>query len=185
MKKSYIPWLVLAGLAAYVFIGWLALSSGSLGVQAQNGAVWNAITTGGEKLGRLEAQYNAGGIQLPKDLMKDLVEGRKALAAAKQSNDLDAAAAAVDKIQINLTALSEASGILDTTPALISLMDETSEAFNKVGYERGKLIDVQKGYAMTRVIFFPISGLFPDYGILGSSANPAQPMPTSQFAPKD
>lgn len=183
MKGAMLVLVVIFGcLGLYLGVGVFSLLNTSLAVQNAQGQVWNQIDIGGQKIATLEAQV-LGAYNQQLDVVKEITEGRKALAAARANNDLDGALAAVGQLQLNLTALAEASPVTNLTPIQTSLMDETSEVFNQIGYKRQQLIDAQTSYKYNRAVFFLLAGFFPDVEILGSTANPAQPVPTSIFAP--
>lgn len=179
MKVTFFVILGVVGL--YLVGGWLSLTGGSLGVQAENGKTWNAIDVGSQKIGLLEAQFAGGCVQLQKDITDKIVSGRKAMQSARDAGDLRAATAAAGQLSFTVQALSEASVNLGCSTAVTNLMDESSEALNKVSYQREKLISTQQSYAFSRAIFFLVAGAFPDYGILGSDESPTRRLPTSIF----
>ena len=176
-------WLVvLLAVAAYLVVGVLVLRGASLNVDQKNGLVWNQITTGGQKMSTIEQQV-LGAYNQQNSVVKAVTSARASFDQAVANKDLEGATNAAGQLAVNVKALAEANPVTDLTPVQIALIDETSEAFNKVGYARDNLIAAQTSYQFDRTLFFPVAGFFPDIQILGSTANPAQPMPTSIFAP--
>lgn len=171
---------ILLAILFYLALGGISLAQQQIGIDAATGEVWNQIDAGAQKLDRLEAQV-IGAYRQQMDVVNAIVEGRKALAEARARGDLTAATQAAGQIGLNINVLVEANPVTPLTELQRGLLDETSGAFNRIAYARGRLIDTQKAYNQTRIAFFPIAGFFPPVEILGSTDNPRRQLPPSRF----
>lgn len=169
-------------LALYLALGGCSLAQQRVGIDAAKGEVWNQVDAGAQKIRLLESQV-LGAYNQQLQVVNAIVEGRKAMEAARASGDIDAATEAAQKALVNINALAEANPVQPLTELQRGLLDESAGVLNRIAYARGKLIDTQRVYNQSRIMFFPIAGFFPAEEILGSTANPAQPLPTSIFAP--
>ncbi|HEV7235415.1 MAG TPA: LemA family protein [Ktedonobacteraceae bacterium] len=176
-------------LAILLLVGMLCISQNitiqqrQYDIQGKVGDVWNEVDRASQLLQQDAALLNAT-IASQNDAINKIAQARSNVAAIKTSQgttDTNAALTAATQMTGGLRAFVESYPDYGVGSNAHSVLVQLEGSFNRIEYAREQLIQEQTDYNKWLLTQIPMNLFYHPVQILGSNANPAQPVPVPPY----
>ncbi len=161
----------------------IAIQQRQYDVQGKVGAVWNEVDRASQLLQQDAALLNAT-IASQNDAIAKIAQARSNAAALKASQgttDPNAALAAASQMTGGIRAFVENYPDYGVGSNAHSVLVQMEGSFNRIEYARGQLIKEQTEFNKWLLSQIPMNLFYHPVQILGSNANPAEPVPVPRY----
>lgn len=190
-KRFWTPFKIssVVVLAIVVFGGFffikqnIAIQQRQYDVQGKVGAVWNEVDRASQLLQQNAALLNST-IASQNDAITKIAQARSNAATIKASQgttDPNAALAAAGQMTGGLRVFVENYPDYGVGSNAHSVLVQTEGSFNRIEYARGQLINEQTEFNKWLLGQIPMNLFYRPVQILGSNANPAEPVPVPRY----
>ncbi|MDQ2904488.1 MAG: LemA family protein [Chloroflexota bacterium] len=191
MKRFWTPFKISSAvvLAIVLFGGFfliqqnIAIQQRQYDVQGKVGNVWNEVDRASQLLQQDAALLNST-IASQNDAITKIAQARSSAAALKAGHgttDPNAALAAAGQMTGGFRVFVENYPDYGVGSNAHSVLVQTEGSFNRIEYARGQLINEQTGFNKWLLGQIPMNLFYHPVQILGSNANPAEPVPVPHY----
>ena len=161
----------------------IAIQQRQYDVQGKVGAVWNEVDRASQLLQQNAALLNST-IASQNDAITKIAQARSNAAAIKANQgitDPNAALAAAKEMTGGILVFVESYPDYGVGSNAHAVLVQTEGSFNRIEYARGQLINEQTDFNKWLLSQIPMNLFYHPVQILGSNANPAEPVPVPHY----
>ena len=161
----------------------IAIQQRQYDIQGKIGAVWNEVDRASQLLQQDAALLNST-IAAQNDAITKIAQARSnaaALKAGQGTSDTNAALTAANQMTAGIRAFVENYPDYGVGSNAHSVLVQIEGSFNRIEYARGQLINTQTDFNKWLLTQIPMNLFYHPAQILGSNANPAEPVPVPTY----